>query len=177
MVNVIDLVMDLKDLVMDLKDWDVDLVYDLKDYGDLEMSQDVMKSWFSSMLISWSHVVFKLMSCCDCVISCCCIVISCFVNIVNFVNFVISVIYRVLQHHHNCIVFHVSFIYDFGQGWFCYLRSIWMIWNYLNFLHFLFLLCFRVICVFRVLTLFKVPTLETLNFAIFGDFGMLAIYA
>ena len=135
------------------------------------------KSWFSSMLISWSHVVFMLMSCCDCVISCCCIVISCFVNIVNFVNFVIYVIYRVLQHHHNCIIFHVSFIYDFDQGWICYLRSIWMIQNYLIFLCFLFLLCFRVMCVYCVLTLFKVDTLETLIFVIFGYFVMLAIYA
>ena len=132
----------------------------------------------SCLVICWSkYIDFGVMFwwLLDHVIWCWCIVISCFGHFDHFVNFVISVIYRVLQHHHNCIVFHVSFIYDFGQGWFCYLRSIWMIWNYLNFLHFLFLLCFRVVRVFRVLTLFKVPTLETLNFAIFGDFGMLVV--
>ena len=93
-------------------------------------SRDILissKSWFSRYVDVVIHVVFMLMSCCDCVISCCYIVNSCFCNIINFCIFCIFVIYRVLQHHHNCIIFHVSFIYDFDQGWICYLRSIWMI--------------------------------------------------
>ena len=135
------------------------------------------KSWFSSMLISWSHVVFMLMSCCDCVISCCCIVISCFVNIAHFVKNVNFVIFGYLQHHHNCIIFRVSFNCDFDQGWICYLRSIWMIQNYLIFLCFLFLLCLHVMLCISCLYLFKVPTLLMVNFVIFGYFVMLAICA
>lgn len=141
---------------------------------DIQISS---KSWFSRYPDIVIHGVFMLMSCCDCVISCCCIVISCFVIIVNFVKFVISVISCVFKHHHCCIVFHVSFIYDFDQGWICYLRSIWMIWNNIIFSCFLFCYVFRVMCVFRVLTLFKVDTLETPIFVIFAYFGMLAIYA
>ena len=132
----------------------------------------MLLSWF---VICWSkYIDFGVMFwwLLDHVIWCCYIVISCFGHFDHFVKNVNFVIYRVLWSCTYCIIFHVSFIYDFGQGWFCYLRSIWMIWNDAIFLCFLFCYVLHVMLCISCLYLFKVPTLLMVILVILVIFGV-----